>query len=638
MKMKLAGKKIVIVLIIISLSFSMVSWQNFFNIFAAVATYGRTDDSVWSYKVLNAAGRTVSIRPLDLGEFESSKVTIPSSVIIQGDSYTVTEIASYAYSQCFCADCLKKNKMNLSTAWEDQNESYEGEELEIEISELVIPSTITEIAVNAFEFCDLSKITFEKNSRLEIIGESAFSDCTLKTITIPKSVTTIEGYAFSYSSLQTITFEEGSKIEEIEDGTFEESGLRNITLPNTITSIGEMAFLSCRLTTITIPESVTIIAANAFEENTRLKEVIFAADGDLEEIQIGAFMGCGLTEVTIPASVEKVEVCAFGNNSDLETVTFETASAIDKLNTNAFAKVSGYDYEQDYIEDMEYKKNTSVSQVNVKNYDVYQWIMKGELFSDSTKIYSEKTRVFLEEEKEENVQENITMKGDNQATIHIDNYVLANQGYHFEGSQFIYSDTLNSKQNKTGDIEGTDFISHGYPYVVIKANQEANEYGIAYNTNGGTAIESTGCRYNEPITISSNIPIRKGYEFIGWSRDASGEGKIYQPGEVVNENFTDADGAVVPLYAVWKEITKKVTIHFSTPEKISDKYGYEILVTRNGNTIQQHDVPSSQVGDKKIIISGAKIGDIYVIKCTNYEKENGKKKYYQTTTKQVTIE
>lgn len=637
-KTKLVGKKIVMILVIISLSFSMVSWQNFFNIFAAVATYGRTDDGAWNYKILNTSSRTVSIRPADLGELESSTVDIPSDVVIQGESYTVAEIAAYAYAQCFCSDCLKGNRMSLSTAWEDYGQNYTGEEVEIEINELVIPATVTVIGESAFEYCILNKITFQEISNLTTIEEYAFADCSLETIEIPSSVTTIESFAFSYSAIKTVIFEEGSNLEEIAEYTFVESSLKEIFLPESVTKIGEAAFLACRLVTITIPASITTIDASAFEENTKLKEIKFAEDGALKNISIGAFMGCKLIEVTIPESVTTVGICAFGNNNDLETVTFQKASAIEGLDSNAFAQIERYAYGEDEIDKMDYERNTSVSQVNVKNYDVYKWVAASGMFDDSAKIYSANTRVFLEEQKDENVIDNVAMGADKHATIHLNDYISENQGYHFEGSKFEYSEKLSLEQANTGDIERTNFISYGYPYVVLKANQKANEYEIDYYTyEGGTSMVRTKCQYNQAITISSHIPTRIGYEFMGWSKSASGEGTLYQPGAVINENFTDEDGAVVTLYAVWKEITKKVTISFSTPKNISADYGFEIIVTKNGATIQQHDVGSDQVGAKQLVIYGAKVGETYVIKCTNYEKENGKKKYFQTTTKEVTI-
>lgn len=633
-------KKVIIILMIISLAFSMVSWQNFLYIFAAVATYGRTDDNLWAYKVINPTTRTVSIRPSDLGSAETINLEIPSSVIIQEESYTVEEISPYAYSLCVCSDCLSAKRSSLKSAWDNEEGEYEAEEVLIEIDELIIPDTVKTIGKCAFEYCELEKVTFESTPRLETIKTEAFWETTLKSINIPASVTTIEDSVFCGSELETITFEEGIQLTEIDEYTFEGTMLKTITLPESVTNIKQSAFYCSDLREITIPKAVTNIGYSAFEGNYKLKKVKFAADGELEIIRKGAFMECDLTEVTIPASVETIGLCAFGNNSQLHTVTLQTEDEINTLNKDAFAKVPGYNCDEDTLDDdLEFNKNTSVTQVNVENYDTYRWIANKEAFDNSANIYSKKTRVFIDERKDDNAQGDISMGEDGQKTLRVDDYVTLENGYHFEGSKFKYVDTLDLTNVNTADIEETEFVSYGYPYVVIKANQEINEYEIAYETNSDeTYIENSKCQYDSAVTISSTVPTKFGYKFLGWSKSATGEGELYQPGQIVNENFTDKNGEVVKLYAKWKEIKKKVTIKFGTPKTISNDLGYEIVVTKNGVTIQQYDVDSSEVGSKQIVISGAKLGEIYTIKCTNYKKENGKKTYYPPSTKEVTIE
>lgn len=640
-KMKSAGKRILLGCLVIALSFSMMSWHKFSSIFAAVAMYGWTDDGTWAYKVLSIGEKKVSIRPSDLGAVKSSDGEIPSKVRIQGEDYTVTEIAPSAYCMCVCSECLQKNRASLSTIWDGENDNYISEDIETTIKKLTIPSTVVEIGISAFEDASLSQISFEKNSQLTTIRESAFWGCTLKNITIPKSVKQIDYGAFCSSSLQTAEFGEGSKITEIGESLFEDSRLKSIIIPETVTTIAENAFWNCKLTEISIPASVTHIEGHAFEHNTKLNTVDFLESGKLKKIGTGAFMECALAEITIPASVTLLDVCAFGNNSSLKTVALEATSKIKEMDDRAFANIPKYKYDEDDIEEMkeDCEKNTAVKQVHVKNYDMYQWIREGGIFAGDTKVYSEKTRVFLDKYKNDCVVDNVSMKSNQQATIDFENYVSAKKGYHFQGSIFNYSDILNENQTKTGEINGTKFVSYGYPYVVIKSNQQANEYKIVYNTNqGDTTVAPTKCRYDETVTISSTIPVRKGYIFTGWSKTATGDGNLYQPSAKVNENFAYRDGATVTLYARWKPITKRVTVHFSTPKKKSAKSGYEIVITRNGKTIQRHDIPSAEVGDKKLVITGARIGETYVISCTNYEKNKGKKKYYKATKKEVTIE
>ena len=72
---------------------------------------------------------------------------------------------------------------------------------------------------------------------------------------------------------------------------------------------------------------------------------------------------------------------------------------------------------------------------------------------------------------------------------------------------------------------------------------------IEYNANGGTgapAIQSI--IHGETITLSSTIPTRTGYEFIGWHTNPLATAVLYIPGQTysINGNTT--------LYAIWEEV------------------------------------------------------------------------------------
>ncbi len=169
----------------------------------------------------------------------SAYVEIPTTIEINGKTSRVTNIAEYAFSNCYY------------------------------LTNITIPNSVTSIEEYAFYLCDqLQSVTFEPNSKLESIGGYAFDYCrSLTTITIPSSVTSIgEGALNNCNQLQSVIFEPNSKLESIGDSAFSGcSFLTSITIPSSVTIIGNNAFSGCiSLTTITIPSSVTSIGYDAF--------------------------------------------------------------------------------------------------------------------------------------------------------------------------------------------------------------------------------------------------------------------------------------------------------------------------------------------------------------------------------------
>jgi multidrug efflux pump subunit AcrA (membrane-fusion protein) len=111
---------------------------------AAQATGATGTDSASgnAYKVTDGSSKTVAITKVS--SKASGKVTIPSTVTISGDKFTVTEISANAF---------KGNK---------------------KIKQVVIPKTVTKIGKNAFKNCSkVTKITIKANKNLTV-GKNAF--------------------------------------------------------------------------------------------------------------------------------------------------------------------------------------------------------------------------------------------------------------------------------------------------------------------------------------------------------------------------------------------------------------------------------------------------------------------------------
>ena len=191
-----------------------------------------------------------------------------------------------------------------------------------EVTDLVIPTSVTRIGDYAFRYCShLTSVTIGNN--VKSIGDCAFENCRgLTSVTIPNSVTSIGKSAFSgCSGLKSVTLNSNTLVSKtygtvINLGTIFGSQVTNYIIGNNVTSIGYYAFQNCSgLTSIKIPESVTSIGSSAF-------------------------LGCsGLTSITIPNSVTSIGNCAFENCSNLKSVTI--GKNVTSIGESAFRDCSG---------------------------------------------------------------------------------------------------------------------------------------------------------------------------------------------------------------------------------------------------------------------------------------------------------
>ena len=107
--------------------------------------------------------------------------------------------------------------------------------------------------------------------------------------------------------------------------------------------------------------------------------------------------------------------------------------------------------------------------------------------------------------------------------------------------------------------------------------KKVNQYTITYNANNGSNAPDSQIKTEDvPLVLTTAIPTRNGFEFVGWNTQADGNGTSYQPGDkyTANSNIT--------LYAKWVQI---FTVSYNAnggsnaPSAQTKKYGETLTLS-----------------------------------------------------------
>lgn len=173
------------------------------------------------------------------------------------------------------------------------------------LKEFVSPNTLKKVSSCAF-YKNIHLHSVILNNNVEYIGKYAFAEC---------------------FNLERLLLPQGSDLS-ICEGAFEDNELlRQITIPKCTSNIGRYAFARCKgLEKINIQSSkIKIIETGVFRDCKSLIRLDFL-DG-VEEIKELAFYECDeLTEITLPSTVKIVGNNVFYNDNNLSV--FSSSNAV----------------------------------------------------------------------------------------------------------------------------------------------------------------------------------------------------------------------------------------------------------------------------------------------------------------------
>lgn len=446
------------------------------------------------------------------------------------------------------------------------------------VKEVMIQNGVTSIGEYAFSgMSQMTKVTIP--SSVTRIEDSAFFCCfNLKNVTIPTSVTLIEDNAFySCESLTSLTIP--SSVQYIGYRAFHNcESLSSITLPSGIQLIGDGTFGDCTsLTSVAIPESVTRIGESAFE-NSGLTSITISKN--VTRIDSGAFAGCSrLTRVSVDAS--NTSYC------DVDGILFNKDKTTLLCFPGARGYVSGIPSSVTRIADMaffgcgalsSFDIPTTVTSIGVLTF-AYSGLTSINIPSSVTYIAD---RAFMWCASLVHVSFPASITHINQNTFYgcdaLTNVEIP------PSVTSIWYDAFGNCPNLTlivteGSCAHQYAVKNYIPYELV-----SGKYAVNYNAVGASDVPASQIKIQGiALTLSSTVPTRAGYTFVGWASSSNASTAEYYPGGLYTVD------AGITLYAVWSPNTYTVnfdgnggSVSFSS-KTVTNRSAYGDLPTATRN-------------------------------------------------------
>ena len=479
----------------------------------------------------------------------------------------------------------------------------------------VIPTdgSVTVIGSYAFEGIDtLTAITIP--NKITEIKTGAFYKCSgLKSITIPNSVKTMGSMVFANdTALASVTLPSG--LTEIADYMFQScEALTSVTIPSGVTTISERAFTYCsKLKSVTIPASVNLVEQYAFYYCESLANVYYGGNASQwNTITIEQHNGylTGATRHYTNPTVVKYTISYNANGGSgapaAQTKTEGTALTLSSTkptrtnytflgwSTSASATTASYQ------PGAQFKTNANTVLYAVWKLNEYKVSYNGNGGSGVPAVQTKKhgtalklsntiptrsgygfvgwatsstaTKASYQPGTQYTGNSNVTFYAVWQKDAYRVTFVgnggsgVPNVQMKVKGTPLKLASQIPTRSGyafvgwSTSSSAATASYQPGGQYknnatTTLYAVWKKDAYRITFAGNGGSGVPNAQIKVKgTALKLSTQMPTRSGYAFLGWSTSSSATTPAYQPGAQFKTNATTT------LYAVWKKDAYRIT-------------------------------------------------------------------------------
>ncbi|QJR44454.1 leucine-rich repeat domain-containing protein [Mycoplasma miroungirhinis] len=169
---------------------------------------------------------------------------------------------------------------------EFRKQVYDNEEKTIIIKKVIFPETLEIIEEGAFYSLGLEVVDFSKTTKLKSIKEKAFADNNISELILPDSVSNLGVSAFANNKIENLTLSKNLKV--LNSFVFYHNNLKNVDLSN-VTKVNDFSLSENNISELLLPKTLTQFANNSLdpkEPTTNPKTVLDVNNIDLKTVLI----------------------------------------------------------------------------------------------------------------------------------------------------------------------------------------------------------------------------------------------------------------------------------------------------------------------------------------------------------------